>query len=142
MTSLTNEQCCHSHWDCHDAAGTATSCFTARLCACERSKSPHCAVRLKATEQHHRRGSLPDSAFKMRLTGASCRALSIDAKGSSSVHQWLEEGGHRTMEGLEKAEPASSPQLVLDSAGAAQLHLIPMSSYPFPTLGFRLEPYP
>lgn len=100
------------------------------LCACERSKSPHCAVCLKATEQHSRRGSLPDGAFKIRLTGASCRDLSIDAKVNSSVHQWLEEGSYRTMEGLEKAEPASNSRLVLDSARAVQFQLIPMS-YPF-----------
>lgn len=73
---------------------------------------------------------LPDGAFKIRLTGASCRALSIGAKGNSSVHQGLEEGGYSTMEGLEKAEPASDPWLVLDSARGVQLHLTPMS-YPF-----------
>lgn len=95
------------------------------LCACECSTSPHCAVCLKAAEQHCRRGSIPDGEFQIRLPGASCSAHSIDAKGYRSVHQRLEEGGSRTTEGLEKAKPASNPWLVLDSTRAG-LHLIPM----------------
>lgn len=32
VKSLSNEQCCYSSWDCQDAAGTAASRFTVRLC--------------------------------------------------------------------------------------------------------------
>lgn len=64
------------------APGTTLSCFTAVCCFHrELRKTSHCAVYLETTEKHHRRGSIPVHAFKIRhFTGVPCRVLLIGAR--------------------------------------------------------------
>lgn len=77
-----------SLWRPQDAAGTPPPGLPRRLLSRERGRTPHCAVYLETAEQHHRKGSIPDHAFRTRhLQGFPAEFSRWVPKESHVAHQ-------------------------------------------------------